>query len=499
MNKLYEIRKKAADYIKQNNMIDHGDVIVAGVSGGADSMCLLSLLLDLRNIWDIEVVAVHVHHGIRGQAADEDMEYVENFCRQQGTEFFGFHFDIPAVASENHLSCEEAGRIKRYEAFNQVYEKKVAEGRNCKIAVAHNMDDNSETFLFNLFRGTGIKGLTGIRPVREHIIRPVLCLERKEIVEYLTEKEIEYKTDATNLETDYTRNKIRLKLLPYIEENINVGARGNINRTAMMLTEVSDYMEKQALAAYNNNIHICRAKDDTCTKTDISGRLWDEADIIVKMVIRMTVERAAGKLKDITSRHIESVVELGKNQVSRAVDLPYGIRAVRTYEGIRLEKKNKVNKTGKQNSGTEKAAGVEKTEEVVYIEICKEKMTDGQISIKLPEGMMTFSVEKNTLLDLSEKRYTKLMNCDILKDKLSVRHRKTGDYMIIDSEGRKKKLKDMLIDLKIPKEERDNILLLAKEQEILWIVGYRMSERCKVQMNTSSVYRVTFTPEHILE
>lgn len=496
MNKLYEIRKKAADYIKQNNMIDHGDVIVAGVSGGADSMCLLNLLLDLRNIWDIEVVAVHVHHGIRGQAADDDMEYVENFCRQQRIEFFGFHFDIPAIALENHLSCEEAGRIKRYEAFNQVYEKKAAEGRNCKIAVAHNMDDNSETFLFNLFRGTGIKGLAGIRPVRDHIIRPVLCLGRKEIVEYLTEKEIEYKTDATNLETDYTRNKIRLKLLPYIEENINEGARGNINRTAMMLTEINDYMEKQALASYNNNIHICMAKDDTCIQTDISGKLWDEADIIVKMVIRMAVEKTTGKLKDITSRHIESVAELGKNQVSRAVDLPYGIRAVRTYEGIRLEKRNKGNKTEK-NLRMEKTTEKEKTEEAVYIEIRKDKMMDGQLSIELPEGIMTFSVEKNTLLDLSEKRYTKLMNCDILKDKLSVRHRKTGDYMIIDSEGRKKKLKDMLIDLKIPKEERDNVLLLAKEQEILWIVGYRMSERCKVQMNTSSdVYRVNFTPEH---
>lgn len=489
MNKLYEIRKRVADYIKQNNMIDHGDVIVAGVSGGADSMCLLNLLLDLRDIWDIEIVAVHVHHGIRGQAADDDMEYVKEFCKFKGIEFAGFYFDIPAIALKMRVSEEEAGRLKRYEAFNQVCEGKEAEGRKCKIAVAHNMDDNSETFLFNLFRGTGLKGLTGIRPVRDRIIRPVLCLGRSDIVEYLSEKEIEYKTDATNLETDYTRNKIRLRLLPYIEENINDGARVNINRTSAMLSEVSSYMEKQALAAYNKNINIHNDNE----KIDISQNLWKEDNIIIKMVIRMAVEKAAGRLKDITSRHIESVVQLGNNQVSRSVNLPYNIKAVKTYDGITLKKAEKQEGAAIKQQGKTAAEALDKAEEILNVEFFLDELSDCKYRVELDEGDMTFCIEKNTFLDLSEKGYTKLMNCDILKDKLSVRHRRSGDYMIIDSAGRKKKLKDMLIDLKIPREDRDNILLLAKGQEILWIVGYRMSERCKVDKSDLEVYRVTFT------
>lgn len=495
MNKLYEIRKRVADYIKQNNMIEHGDVIAAGVSGGADSMCLLSLLLDLRDIWDIEVVAVHIHHGIRGQAADGDMEYVKEFCRLRGIEFAGFYFDIPAIALENHLSEEEAGRLKRYEAFNQVCERKMAEGRSCKIAVAHNMDDNSETFLFNLFRGTGLTGLTGIRPVRDRIIRPVLCLSRKDIEEYLSEKEIEYKTDATNLETDYTRNKIRLKLLPYIEENINDGVRGNINRASEMLTEVSSYMEKQALSAYYKNINT----DNDNEQIDISEKLWKEDNIIVKMVIRMAVEKAAGRLKDITSRHIESVLQLGRKQVSRSVDLPYDIRAIRTYEGITLKKKRQQGHTEIQrDKSLAKTLNMKEDKlniEFLINELASNELSEGKYRLELKEGDMTFSIEKNTSLDLSEKGYTKLMNCDILKDKLSVRHRQSGDYMIIDSAGRKKKLKDMLIDLKIPREDRDHILLLAKGHEILWIVGYRMSERCKVDKTASEIYRVAFIPK----
>ena len=477
MNKLYEIRKSVADYIKRNNMIDYDDVIVTGVSGGADSMCLLSLLLDLRDVWNIDIVAVHVHHGIRGQAADEDMEYVKEFCRLKGIEFEGFYFDIPAIALEKHMSQEEAGRIKRYEALNQVCERKKTAGKNCKIAVAHNMDDNSETFLFNLFRGAGIKGLAGIRPARDNIIRPIMCLDRNTILEYLAEKGTEYRTDETNLETDYTRNRIRLKLLPYIEENINHKAKANINRTASMLTEINAYMENQALKACNKNISI----DKNEKKINISENLWLEDNIIVRMVIRMAVEMAAGRLKDITSKHIESIAELGNNRVSRAVDLPYDLRAERTYEGISLKQVNKLKKE-------EQCEGSEDKETEFYLG----EMPDGSYRVEAYEGDLTFNIEKTTSLDLSEKGYTKLMNCDILKNKLSVRHRRSGDYMVIDGAGRKKKLKDMLIDLKIPREERDRLWLLAAGSEILWIVGYRMSERCKVDKSSSRAYRVTY-------
>ena len=391
MDKLYEIRKRVADYIKRNNMIANEDVVVTGVSGGADSMCLLSLLLELRDIWNIEIVVVHVHHGIRGQAADEDMEYVKQFCRLNSVEFEGFHFDIPAIALENHISEEEAGRLKRYEAFNIVWERKTAEGKKCKIAVAHNADDNSETFLFNLFRGTGIKGLTGISPVRDRIIRPVMCLERKDILDYLLERKTEYRLDETNLETDYTRNKVRLKLLPYIEENINFKARTNINRVAAMLTEINEYMEKQAFAAYNKNTYSDKGSE--CI--NILQDLWNEDNIIVRMVIRIAVEGVAGRLKDITSKHIDSIAELGNNQVSRSVDLPYGLRAVKTYKGITIKKVNKVKMSENKRTEEKKAGKPEDKNQ----EFRLDNLPDGRYVAELDQGYMTFCIEKNTSLD----------------------------------------------------------------------------------------------------
>lgn len=465
MDKLYEIKKKVADYIKINRMLERGDVVAAGVSGGADSMCLLNILMDMRETYDLRIAVVHVHHGIRGSEADGDMEYVESFCREHMVEFYGVRYDIPGIARENHLSGEEAGRIKRYETFETVL-RQLGAGNTGKIAVAHNMEDSSETFLLNLFRGTGLKGLAGIQPARGQVIRPVRCLTRQEILQYLEEKGVSYRTDSTNSETDYTRNRIRLRLLPYIRENINAGAVSNISRAADMLGEISSYMDRQAAAAYGRYAVYNREKG----QCRISMALWQEDGIIIKMVIRMAVEAAAGRLKDITALHIESIAELAANTVSKAVDIPYGLRAVRTYEGVVIGRRE------------ERQADFENV-----IDISRLTAGDGDgescVEVAAGGGILTFCIEKNKCIDLTENLYTKWMDYGILKDKLSVRSRRAGDYMVIGAGGQRKKLKDILIDLKIPRDERDNLILLAKGQEILWIVGVRMSERCKITQN----------------
>lgn len=472
MDKLYEIRKKVSDYIKLNSMISPKDTIVAGVSGGADSMCLLNLLLDMRDEYEIRIIAVHIHHGIRGAEADEDMQFTEDFCKKHNVEFYGERFDIPTFAKEKHLSSEEAGRLKRYETFNRVLNQcnNTSYG---KIAVAHNMDDNTETFLFNLFRGTGLTGLTGIRPVRGNIIRPVLCLSREEILAYLKEKNVTYRTDCTNEQTEYTRNKIRLKLLPYIKENINEGAKANINRTAVMLGQMADYMERQAEEMYKKYV---KENEKGCL---LGTGLWEQDKVIVSMVIRKAIEKTAGRLKDITSLHIESIVGLGNNTVSKSVDIPYGIKAQKTYDGVNLFKENK-------------------NYEQIYEQDINFKLEDilnNEGMVETYKGKVSFVIEKNKCIDLREKIYTKLMDYDILNGDLSIRNRKAGDYMIIGNAGQKKKLKDLLIDLKIPREQRDSLLLLAKGQEILWIIGYRMSERCKITEETTKILKVHMNGE----
>ena len=215
------IEKKALEYIEKNRLISKNDWIIAGVSGGADSMCMLMLLLELREKMEIELVVAHVDHGIRGKEAKRDADFVRDFCARNSVKFELVRADIPRIALETGTTCEEAGRNFRYDFFCQLAERYNAE----KIAVAHNSGDNAETVLFNMFRGSGLSGLKGIlplRPVRNSsgreftIIRPVLCLSRAEIEIVLKEKGQGYCIDSTNKEDSYSRNRIRNTILRWL-------------------------------------------------------------------------------------------------------------------------------------------------------------------------------------------------------------------------------------------------------------------------------------------
>ena len=204
---------KVITYIEENELIQKKDRIVVGVSGGADSVCLFSVLLELQKKYELELFVVHVHHGIRGEEADKDEQFVENLAKKHQIPYYCFWKNIPVLSKKRGLTEEEAGRIVRYEAFYEVLKKVNA----TKIAVAHNQNDCAETVLFQLFRGSGLKGMCGIFPKRDEIIRPLLGVDRKAIEAYLMQKGQAYCTDRTNLEEEYTRNKIRLSILPIAE------------------------------------------------------------------------------------------------------------------------------------------------------------------------------------------------------------------------------------------------------------------------------------------
>ena len=200
MNTKQKIEKKVFSFMEEHHMLTATDKIVIGVSGGADSVCLLFTLLEYRKQIPFSIAVVHVNHGIR-QEAVRDESYVEEICRERKLPFYPFHVDVRTKAKQEKCSEEEAGRNARYEAFRQV----LKEFGGTKIAVAHNSNDRSETMLFHLFRGSSLKGLSSIRAVRENIIRPILCLERREVEEYLAACNVSYCKDATNEEDDYTR------------------------------------------------------------------------------------------------------------------------------------------------------------------------------------------------------------------------------------------------------------------------------------------------------
>ena len=452
------MKKKVLEFIRKNKLVKKGNSVVLGVSGGADSICMLKLLSDLQKRLGISLYVLHINHMIRGEEADQDAAFVKKICTKFKVPHRVINVDVPALAEREGLSEEEAGRYVRYDEFS----KYAYEVSATKIAVAHNSNDNAETVLMNLARGTGIKGLGGIPPKREmedangnvvEVIRPILCLSRKEIEDYLKENEIEYRNDSTNDSTDYTRNKIRLEIMPLLE-NINDNAMQNITNASNELADTSDYIEKDVDEAYEEFV------------TEEDGKLFlsDESfaidPIVLTGVIRKMIENIAGKLKDITRIHVGDVVSLSEKQVGKKIDLPYSIVAEREYEGISMFSESNETESETKNK----------------------------------EVIISFEEDDFDRTSIEELKYTKWLDYDKIDD-VVVRTRQKGDYIVIDKDGATKKLKKYFIDEKIPRRERDEVLLVADGNHILWVVGYRISEDVKVTSSTKKVVKLEYKGE----
>ena len=434
------VRRRVSEYIRANRMAEKGDGILAAVSGGADSVCLLFLLYELQEELGIRLAAFHLHHGLRGQEADRDEAYTEKVCGQLGVPFLSVHEDVALYAKKHGLSEEEAGRKLRY-----FHLEKAAETLSCnKIATAHHKDDNAETVLLNLFRGSGLKGLSGIRPVRDNIIRPLLCLTRNEIVEYLQERQISWCEDSTNSETLYARNRIRNELLPWVKEKINDRADEHILNMASLALQADEYFTRRAemILSEGDGISV-----DT-------GRFDSQPEILQSYLVREMVSAAAGSRKDISSKHIEAVCALKGPGGGTAVSLPYGLVAVRGYDRLRIQ----------ENKALQ----------------CRES-----IGIRLETKV--FPRKKGT--EIPKNQYTKWFDYDKIKDTLSVRCRENGDYLMIAG-GRKKLLRRYFIDEKIPEADRASVPLLTEGNHVLWVIGLRISEYYKITEATRTILEV---------
>ena len=237
------IKEKVEKTILKYDLIENGDKIILGVSGGPDSMCMLNILKDLQNTnlkkLNYEIIVAHVNHMIREEAI-EDEKYVEEYCKKNNIEFYSKSIDIPKIVNTKKIGEEEAGRIARYEFFDELLEKTKAN----KIAIAHNKNDKVETVLMNELRGSGLSGLKGIEPRRGKYIRPLIEIEREEIEKYCEENKLEPRIDKTNFENIHTRNKLRNCLIPYIKKEFNPNIIETINRLSEIVTEQEKYIDE---------------------------------------------------------------------------------------------------------------------------------------------------------------------------------------------------------------------------------------------------------------
>ena len=245
--------------INKYNLLQKGDKIVLGLSGGPDSVCLLHILKQLEEEYDISIYAAHLNHQIRGIEAQKDVMYISQLCDSLGVKFFVKSINVPEYCKKNGLSIEEGARKLRYEMFYEIKQKT----KSNKIAIGHNLNDQAETILMRMMRGTGLQGLKGIEYKRdETIIRPILDIERSSIEAYCEEYNLNPRIDSTNLENIYTRNKIRLDLIPYMQENFNTNVIESICRMGNNLKLDNDYIEEEGnkkfkeVSKLNNNTSV---------------------------------------------------------------------------------------------------------------------------------------------------------------------------------------------------------------------------------------------------
>lgn len=476
--------RRIKEYILENKMIKNHSTVLVALSGGADSVCLLLLLNEIKrqcaNELDFALEAVHVEHGIRGAESRADAGFASDLCKRLHIPCHVHSVDVPQYAKSHGLGLEEAARILRYEAFEKEIEQNQDNSRQAVVAVAHHMEDNAETVLFQMLRGSGAKGLAGMHPVSVKngvtYIRPLLSATRAQIEDYLKEKGQAFVTDATNTDTAYSRNKLRHDVFPLLLQ-INDRAIEHINESAGQLAVMNDFYEEQLKEACDSMV----SKKEGRVILEIS-RFESLHPALKSGVARECIHLASGRLKDITSTHIGALVKLAGQQSGRKINLPYGILAEKSFGEVILY-------AGKCDDEKEEIYVTEK--ELEALSATGEQKT---IRLSADGSYVTLCIQdfNGKMDEIPKKPYTKWFDYDKMKKGFEIRTRKAGDYIIVDDEGHHKKLKQVFTGDKIPAQQRAGLWLIAHESLVHAIIGYRSGCSALVTPQTGKVLKITF-------
>ncbi|MCD7750828.1 MAG: tRNA lysidine(34) synthetase TilS [Lachnospiraceae bacterium] len=493
--------QKVLNYIQKHHLVEINDKLIVALSGGADSVALLHFLKGIQDEYRLKLLAVHVNHGIREEAG-EDEAFCKRLCEAMGVPLRCCHIAPGELENKKGMSLEEAARAQRYALLEECRREVGFD----KIAVAHHANDNAETMLFQLFRGSGLKGLSGIAPMRGHVIRPFLGVTRQEILKYLSDNGLAHVEDASNQDVRYSRNRIRADIIPAAEA-INASAVENMSRCAEQLKDIQAYLEEEA-AAFLSRSAVCDANGAGVSVSLAALQKLPAA--LLREVLFESVVRVSGSRKDITFSHIEAVRALLDKDGQKEYVLPYGVTARKTYETLRIFRKKHhteihvaeqgecdTDRTDPEADCTEQ--NFRNSQNAVSAQDMAQPQNAFMIpfngAVSLPEGgklcLRTFPAAcfGEKINNIPQNDCTKWFDCDKIRDNLMLRHRKPGDYLTVTANGGRKSLQDYLVNAKVPRDQRDELWLLADGSHILWVIGLRIS----------MAYRVTETTENILE
>ena len=475
------LKERMLSFIKEKDLIPAGAHVLAACSGGADSVCLLLLLSELREVLGIRLSAVHVHHGLRGESADGDAAFVQALSEKLGVPCVVKHIDVRTFREEQRLSEEEAARILRYRTLREVQQALGAD----LLAAAHHLDDQAETVLLNMLCGSGLRGLSGMKAKNGSLIRPLLSFTREEILEELRTRGQDWREDETNALDIYDRNLLRNRVFPALRE-IRPDAARKIAETADVFAETETYLTKEAE-------DWVRMYADTSRKTDrrqsadasMEAETWHDEDISINTEIRLPVDlflelrqlmrqevilyilRSLDfRMKDRTRQNIEDIAALAEKQTGKRYIIAGEGEVIREYRDLVIRRIGTV------------------SEQPVYS--MSARVFPYHKEMEIPAG------EWEKPDDFTGKECTKWFDYGKINQMPVLRARQEGDRFST-LPGTHKKLKDYLIDEKVPRDARDRLMLVAAGPEVLWVIGMRMNESCKVTEETEEILEITVT------
>lgn len=441
-------------------MLSGGERILIGLSGGPDSVSLLYILNHLKDRFRLALFAIYVDHGLRPDETPAEIEFCRRLCNNLSVPFSTKSIDVITFAKTYSINKQEAARQLRYKTIEETaYEIKAH-----KIALGHTADDQAETLLMRLFRGSGTTGLAGIPPVRRNIIRPLIEVERMEIERFLDEKNINFIIDSSNLKKDYLRNKIRLSLMPMLKE-FNPDIIRTLSKTAEIFREEEKYFE---IIVTKTLMKLFSRKTDTRVELFLAPlEIMDK--VILRRALRRVIDETRG-LRGISFIHIEDIIELIKNgKPGDRVYLPKNIRVIKEYSMLILTSEPPVK---------------------LYTHVLP---VPGEVVLKEAGHIIIASILEEQDLNIDKHGHLKpfaVFDADKITSPLTVRARKNGDFFYPLGFGKRKKLQDFFVDMKVPRDERDSIPIVLSGDDIIWIAGHRGDERFRISRETRNFLKL---------
>lgn len=472
------VTEKVKRTIIEKALVEKGEHIVIGFSGGPDSTCLLHVLYNLASDLELSLYAVHINHCLRDGEADKDQAYTEATCKRMGIPYRVFTYDVKTMASLEGLTTEEMGRQLRYQAFDQVRDeilkkaKKEGKHLSVKIAIAQNQNDQAETVLMRILRGTGTDGLAGMEYIRDgKIIRPLLDISREEIESYCTENALNPRIDLTNLEPMYTRNKIRLELIPLLSEQYNGSILAALNRLAQIASEDKEYLYTEVDKVIDT---IIPNKSEVNQRKLIRKEYQKLHPAVGKRIINHSIKEI-GLLQDISTVHLEQADKMIRNgKVGDQMDFPKSYGLIIHYETAELYKKDckeKIKSRKDEGNLFSYRINMDGTTEIPEL--------NAYLRVKiLKADQLDCLIRKNPFSACLEYSGQQLF------DNIYLRTRRPGDYIVPFGMKGTKKLQDFFVDEKIPQQQREQIPLVCLGSEVLWIIGSRINEKYKIKKET---------------